>query len=112
MQGLNEAELEAKHPRWFRHMVKMIERYVPEIGTRPRRKVSPKRRRLRKKKRRRSRKKKQNLMDMVLADLKSNVAPRGYKRLGHKSQKPARLDQMAPGPWAPDPEPFGVVWGM
>ena len=95
MQRLNEAELEAKHPRWFRHMVKMIERYVPEIGKRPRRKVKPKRRRLRKKKRRRSRKKKKNLMDMVLADLKSNVAPPGYKRLSSGPKKSVRwLDDL------------------
>ena len=108
MQRLSEAELEAKHPRWFRHMVNMIERFVPEIGKRPRRKVKPKRRRLRKKKRRRSRKKKKSLMDMVLADLKSHVAPRGYKRLGRGSRGRARLDQMTPGPLAPDPEPFGM----
>ena len=104
MQGLNEAELEAKHPRWFRHMVNMIERYVPEIGKRPRRKVKPKRRRLRKKKRRRSRKKKKNLMDMVLADLKSHVAPRGYKRLGPAQKRARWIDQMTPGPWA-EPAP-------
>ena len=76
---MNESELEAKHPRWFRHMVKMIERYVPQIGKRPK-KVKPRRRRRRKKRRRKSRKKK-NLLDMVLADLQSNVAPLGYKRM-------------------------------
>ena len=77
---MDEAELEAKHPRWFRHMVQMIEKYVPEIGKRPRRGVKPRRRRRRKKRRRKSRKKK-NLLDMVLADLQSNVAPPGYKRM-------------------------------
>ena len=63
-------------------MVKMIERFVPEIGKRPKRNVKPKRRRRRARKRKK--KKKKNLMDMVLADLQSNVAPPGYKRLAKR----------------------------
>jgi len=85
---MNERELEAKHPRWFRHMVKMIERFVPEIGKRPKGRVKPKRRRRRARKRRVRRKKKKSLMDMLLADLQSNVAPAGYKRLGHAAAEP------------------------
>jgi len=87
---MDERALEAKHPRWFRHMVQMIERFVPEIGKRPKRRVKPKRRRRRARKRKK--KKKKNLMDMVLADLQSNVAPPGYKRLASLQKKRVRWD--------------------
>jgi hypothetical protein len=97
---MDERELEAKHPRWFRHMVSMIQRFVPEIGKRPKRNVKPKRRRRRARKRRAGRKKKKSLMDMMLADFQSNVAPAGYQRLGGGRVAPARIDQTTPGPWA------------
>jgi len=66
-------------------MVGMIERFVPEIGKRPKKNIK-RRRRVRKRKRKK-RKKKKNLLDMVLADLKSNVAPPGYKRLSGPNPK-------------------------
>ena len=104
MERLSEAELEAKHPRWFRHMVKMIERHVPEIGKRPRRKVKP--RGKRKKKRRKSRKKKQNLLDMVLQDLKRNVAPPGYKRLGGATKRVRWREALVPQDVADEKQPI------